>query len=282
MGTGSLENMMDIDEKLGKLKGILAETGGVVVAFSGGVDSTFLLAVAGEVLGPRAIAVTADSPSYPRSELERARELATGLGVKHLVIETDEMDDPCFTANPPDRCYHCKSHLFTELLDIARENGIDKVADGQNADDTHDFRPGARAGADLGVISPLKLSGMAKDDIRELSRRMGLATADLPASACLASRLPYGEEITSEILSRIEAAEEFLKAEGFPEVRVRAHGEVARIEVAPSDVDALAAPGARERIASKLHEVGFSYVTVDLDGYRTGSMNEVLSAEIKK
>jgi len=254
----------------------VSETGGLAVAFSGGVDSSLLLAVAAEVLGGRALAVTADSPTLARAELERARRMAAALGVEHVVIESAEMSEPGFAQNPPDRCFICKRHRMEALLALAREKGYVAVADGENADDADEFRPGAKATAELGILKPLKDAGLTKGEIRELSRRMGLETAELPSNACLATRLPYGDEITPERLARVEAAEGFLHGLGYELVRVRSHGDVARIEVAAEAVASLSEGETRAKVSARLRELGFSHVAVDLAGYRMGSMDDGL------
>jgi len=262
--------------KLAELKRIVSETGGLAVAFSGGVDSSLLLAVAAEELGGRALAVTADSPTLARAELERARRLAAGLGVEHVVIQSAEMSEPGFAQNPPDRCFICKRHRMEAVLALAREMGYAAVADGENADDDEGLRPGARATAELGILKPLKDAGLTKGEIRDISLRMGLETAEVPSNACLATRLPYGDEITPERLARIEAAEGFLHGLGYELVRVRSHGDVARIEVALERVASLSDDETRERVSAKLRELGFSHVAVDLAGYRMGSMDSAL------
>ena len=266
---------MDLDAKLGALKDLVADTGGLAVAYSGGVDSTLLLAVAADVLGERVLAVTADSATLARPELERARRVAASLGVRHVVAETDEMSHADFRANPPERCFICKRRRMERLVAFAREQGFAHVADGENADDSKEHRPGSRATAEIGILKPLAEAGLTKEEIRELSRRMGLETAELPSNACLATRLPHGDEITEEKLARIEAAEEFLRGLGLGQVRVRCHGEVARIEAEAGSIEALAGPETRLRIAARLHELGFAYVSLDLDGYRSGSMSPV-------
>lgn len=278
-GTRKARNDLEasLECKFSRLKEILEGYGSLLVAFSGGCDSTFLLKVARDVLGDRAMAVTARSETYPYREYEEAFHLAQDIGVRHLAIETSELSIEGFSSNPPDRCYFCKGELFQELLAVAAEHGMRYVADGASLDDASDHRPGMRAARELGIVSPLKEAGMTKDDIRELSRMLGLPTWDKPSFACLASRFPYGEEITSEKLTMVEQAEEFLRGLGFRQVRVRHHDKMARIEVSESDMDRFLEGCVRERVAAKLKEIGYTYVSLDLQGYRSGSMNEVLS-----
>ena len=264
-------------EKATALHTLLTELGSVLVAYSGGVDSTLLLRVALDTLGrERVLAVTAQSETYPQSEVEAATELASRLGARHLLISTEELKDQRFAHNPPDRCYYCKHELFRKLTEIAKREGLNAVCDGANYDDLGDFRPGMRAGAELGVRSPLKEVGLTKEETRQLSKELGLPTWDKPSYACLASRFPYGTEITPEQLRRIEEAESFLRSLGIGQLRVRHHGEIARIEVSPADFPRLFANGMRERVITKLRSLGYTYVTIDLQGYRTGSMNETL------
>jgi uncharacterized protein len=267
------------EAKLQELKRLLAESGGILVAYSGGVDSTLLLRVAQEVLGERALAVTATSETYPDHEVQAAIRLAEEMGVRLRVIHTTELDRAEFAANPPERCYYCKGELFGKLVAIAREEGLPVVADGANLDDRDDFRPGARAAAELGVRSPLREVGLTKAEIREISRELGLPTWDKPSFACLASRFPYGSEITRDRLTQVAEAERLLRALGLRQLRVRHHGDVARIEVDPADFAVLIASESRARITEELHRLGFLYVTLDLDGYRTGSMNAPLAAK---
>jgi len=267
---------MGTEQKLDRLRADVRALGSVVVAFSGGVDSSFLLKVCHEELGDRALAVTAASETYPRRELDEARRIAEQIGARHLVIHTSEIEIDGFSRNPPDRCYFCKRELFGKLRAVATQHRLDHVLDGSNADDTSDYRPGARAAHELHVRSPLQDAGLAKDEIRQLSRDMGLPTWDKPAYACLASRFPYGEEITADKLDAVGRAEGLLYALGFAGVRVRHHGPVARIELPPDQISEAIEPKRRQRIVSGLKELGFAYVTIDLEGYRTGSMNEVL------
>jgi len=269
--------MKGIDDKLRQLKTILSEMDGVVIGYSGGVDSTLLAAVAAEVLGDRAVCVLASSETYPSSEIEEAIETARSLGLNLVRIDTDELANEEFVRNTPERCFFCKMELFTKLIEIAEEHGIRWVADGANVDDLQDYRPGSRAGAELGVRSPLREAGFAKEEIREASRRMGLPTWDKPAFACLSSRIPYGTRIESKVLARLDEAERFLKGLGFRQVRVRHHGTIARIEVDPAEIARLASAEVREAVARKFENLGYTYATLDLRGYRTGSMNAVLN-----
>ncbi len=263
--------------KLAHLKERIGGYGTLLVAFSGGCDSTLLLKVAHEVLGDGAVAVTARSETYPSKEYEQAERIARQIGVKHVTMDTSELSVKGFSSNPPDRCYFCKAELFQKLMEVATEHGIRYVADGSSLDDASDHRPGMRAAAELGVVSPLREAGLTKKDIREISRTLGLSTWDKPSFACLASRFPYGEEITAEKLKMVDAAESFLRSAGFRQVRVRHHGATARIEVPEDDIHQFAEKSLRERVASKLKEIGYVYVSLDLMGYRTGSLNEVLS-----
>ena len=266
---------MSARRRLAKLRRRLAALGSACLAYSGGADSTFLAAVAGEVLGERFLAVTAASETYPAAERRAARALARRLGFRHKVIRTGELGIAGFSANPPERCYHCKRELFTRLRAVAAAEGLSALIDGQNADDAADYRPGTRAAAELGVVSPLREAGLTKRQIRELSRERGLPTWDKPAQACLASRFPYGREITAAGLRRVDAAERFLRTLGPAQLRVRDHGDVARIEVPPKAIAGLAGP-LRLKIVRRLKQLGYAYVALDLQGYRTGSMNEVL------
>jgi len=262
--------------KLEDLEARLARLGRAAIAFSGGVDSTFLLAVAVKVLGDRAVAFTAVSPSLHPEELAEARALADDLGATHCEVETREMEDSRYRENNPRRCYFCKTHLFTTVSEAAKERGIDVVLDGNNLDDTRDYRPGLEASREFGVRSPLIEVGLTKREIRSLAREQGLPVWDKPAMPCLASRIPYFSPVTVEKLDQIGRAEQLLRTMGFPVVRVRHHGEVARIEVEPGRIADLVAPTVRERVEEALEALGFAFVTVDLSGYRSGKLNRVL------
>lgn len=268
---------MTLTEKEHELQALLKGYGRVALGFSGGVDSTLLLRAALDALGPQNVAaVIADTPSMPRREFEEAMRLARGMGVRCEVIDPNELGDSRYAANPADRCYFCKKCLFQGISDWAAVHGFAVVLDGNNADDAGDYRPGRRAAEELGVKSPLMEAGLTKAEIRELSRKAGLPTAEKPAMACLASRVPYGTPVTAEVLRQIERAEEVLRNGGFIQCRVRHHGEIARVEVAPGELPRLLDPVVRETVSKGIKEAGYRFVTVDLQGYRMGSLNEVL------
>jgi uncharacterized protein len=270
-------NEIDLSEptraRLAGLQAVLREMGDVIIGMSGGVDSVLLSKVAQDVLGEKALAVTADSPSLPRRELREAEEMARMAGIRHRVIKTNEVFDPRYAANPNNRCYFCKSELFTQLDTLAEQMGFQWIAYGENQDDTGDHRPGAKAAGEHRVRAPLKEAGLTKNDIRALAKHFGLPVWDKPAFACLGSRFPYGTQITPEKLSQVEAAEDVLWELGFRQYRVRHHGEVARIEVDKADMPRLIEHG--DAISERFkREAGFTYVAMDLAGYRRGSMNE--------
>jgi uncharacterized protein len=260
--------------KLRLLQQLLKEMKSCAIAYSGGVDSTFLITIAYQELGDHALAVTATSSTYPIKELKGAEQYAKTLGIPHVVILSEELDIGGFAHNPPDRCYYCKKELFQKIQQIAKEHHLAYVLDGSNADDTRDYRPGAKARDELGVRSPLQEVGLNKQEIRGLSKSLHLSTAEKPALACLASRFPYGTAITSDRLKQVGAAEEFLLSLGILHCRVRYHDTIARIEVPPVDFPVILAHS--QAIVKRFKDLGFTYVTLDIEGYRTGSLNEVL------
>lgn len=270
-----------LDQRLTELEAIISPYGSALVAFSGGVDSSLALAIAARALPKdKVLAVTSNNETYLPSELGLASELADSLDVEHLVVNTRELDDPNYASNPTNRCYFCKSTLYSELEALAREKGYGCVVDGANADDEGDYRPGREAARELDVVSPLSLAGVGKEEVRDLAKHLGLPSWDKPALACLSSRFPYGQEITPEKLTQVARAEEFLRTLGFQQVRVRHHGEIARLEVGPEEIER--AFVRREEISAELKAAGFLYVALELDGYKSGSLNAALSKSLDK
>lgn len=267
---------MDINEKFEKLKNYLSSLESVVVAFSSGVDSTFLLKTAHDVLGDKVIAVTAESCSFPKRELNEAKLFCQKEGIKHIVVESEELEIDGFCKNPVNRCYLCKKELFEKITEIAKENNIKNIVEGSNIDDNWDYRPGLQAVSELNIKSPLRYAELNKNEIRELSKKLELNTWDKQSFACLSSRFVYGEEITKEKLSMVDKAEQLLLDLGFHQLRVRIHGTIARIEVLPDEFPKLIEEKNRLKIVTEFEKYGFTYISMDLKGYRTGSMNETL------
>lgn len=265
-----------LEEKEQQLRALLQSYDSLIIAFSGGADSAYLAYVANSELGDRALAVTGDSASYPTFQRELADRLTTQFGIQHEIIFTKEFEDTNYTSNPPNRCYYCKTELYTNLNELKRRRGFAIICDGSNADDVGDYRPGRQAAREIGVRSPLEECRLTKAEIRELSRRAGLPTWDEPASACLSSRVPYGQVVTIEKLSMVDKAEIALKEMGFRQVRVRHHGDVARIEIAEEELARALDPDMAARMSAALKALGFKFVALDLEGYRTGSLNEAL------
>jgi len=271
--------MDTIDAKLGRLREIFAPMEAVLIAFSGGVDSTLVLKVAHDTIGDRALALTTTSPTMPDEDCDTAIAMARAIGVRHLIVDSNELEIPGYAANPVNRCYLCKTNLFTVCEAKARELGIDEIADGLNLDDLHDYRPGMKAAAEKGVRHPLVEAELSKAEVRELSRRLGLRTWDRAASPCLSSRFPYGTTITPEGLEKVARGEKLLHALGFKVARVRYHGELARIEVEASEIERILKPETRELVDRELKQIGFQSVTIDPRGFRSGSLNEGLTID---
>ena len=277
-GVPAGEDARSLDDKLADLEGLLRPLGRVLIGYSGGVDSALLVVAAHRVLGGKAIAVTADSESYAEGELELAAEVLRPFGIRHEVVRTRELDNPEYAANPANRCYYCKSELFSHMTALAAELRVDNLLFGHNADDRGDYRPGATAAREFGVRAPLQEAGLTKQDVRELARRLEIPVWDRPALACLSSRFPYGTRVTREGLRRVDAAEKRVRAEGFgSHIRVRHHDDVARIELPPGDLARLVSDRSlRNRLGAALLDLGYARVTADLRGFRSGSLNEVL------
>jgi pyridinium-3,5-biscarboxylic acid mononucleotide sulfurtransferase len=266
----------DALQKQEQMFAALRPLGSLLVAFSGGVDSAYLAWAAHQALGNRALAVTALSTSFSAHDRDESERFASENGIRHECIETSEFSNPLYVANNADRCYHCKDELFDKLEVVAQSRGFSAIAYGINADDTHEFRPGHRAAAEHKILAPLLEAGLRKQEIRELSRLAGLSTWDRPAAACLSSRVAYGTAVTPELLARIERGESFLREQGFRQFRLRVHGEIARIEIASDELDRALGSEMRQKTSAFLKELGFTYVTIDLEGYRTGSLNALI------
>ena len=273
--------MIRAEKRIKELENIIVPYESALVAFSGGVDSSLALAIVARALPKdRVLAVTSNNETYLPSELDLAKNLTDSLGVEHLVVNTRELEDPNYASNPTNRCYFCKSTLYSDLDALAQERGFGCVVDGANADDEGDYRPGRKAAKELGVVSPLSLAGVDKEEVRDLAHHLGLSSWDKPALACLSSRFPYGQEITPEKLTQVAHAEEYLRERGFRQVRVRHHGDIARLEVGPGEMDRAFAE--REAISAELKDAGFLYVALDLAGYKSGSLNATLGKPGKK
>jgi uncharacterized protein len=269
-----MDGKEDLEAKHNRLEEILRRMGSALVAYSGGVDSALVLKVAHDVLRERAVAGTSISPTFPASQLEEAKRFAASLGIRHLFVDSDELRIPGYSRNDPDRCYLCKNDLYARLAKLAEEEGLDRLADGTNRDDLSDYRPGLKAARERGVRSPLVEAGLGKDDVRAISKLLRLPTWDKPASACLSSRFPHGTQITRERLSQVEEAEEALRGLGFRQFRVRYHQEIARIELNPEEIPLILKPEVRQNLTEKIRACGFRYVTLDLEGYRRGSLHK--------
>jgi uncharacterized protein len=274
--TNSVQQIQTPLQKQEKLLAALRGLDSVLVAFSGGADSAYLAWAAHEALGARALAITALSPSFSEHDRRESQRFASATGIRHELIATEEFANPLYVANNADRCYHCKHELFDKMEALARARAFSAIAYGINADDRHEFRPGHRAAAEHTILAPLLDAGLRKQEIRELSRRAGLSTWDRPAAACLSSRVAYGTAVTPELLARIERGETFLRELGFRQFRLRVHGELARVEIAPDELDAAVNREMFQKISTCLKELGFAYVTLDLEGYRTGSLNALI------
>ncbi|MGC9975294.1 MAG: ATP-dependent sacrificial sulfur transferase LarE [Syntrophales bacterium] len=271
--------MTELSSKLESLEKILGDMKSVLIAYSGGMDSTFLLKIATTVLEDKAIAVTASSETYTLQELQEAKKNATVIGAQHIIVLTNELNDPNFSSNPPERCYYCKKELFMKLTGLLKRHGLNFIIDGSTCDDERDFRPGMRAIAEFGVRSPLKEAGFTKEDIKKLSKEMNLPTWDKPPLPCLSTRFPYGTKITKEKVLRVGRAEEFLAGFGIRQLRVRDHGNMARIEVLRADMSIFLDEKISNLIIEKFKALGYAYVALDIQGYRMGSMNEPLRKE---